>query len=57
MQVLEESLPKPLAALLDELLASRLENQNRIVTQPEEKEDGDPLRLGPLKRRNDAGND
>jgi len=57
VRVLEDSLPKPLAALLDELLASRLENQNRIVPQPEEEEDGDPLRLGPLKRRIDAGND
>jgi hypothetical protein len=54
VQVLVKSLPKSLAALLDELLASRLERQDRIVAQPEE-EDGDPRRLGPLKRRNDAG--
>ena len=57
VRVLEESLPKPLAALLDELLASRLENQKRVVPQPQENEEGDPLRLGPLKRRIDAGND
>lgn len=56
VQVLEESLPKSLADLLDELLGPRLERQGRVVPQPEE-EDGDPRRLGPLKRRNDAGND
>ena len=57
VRVLEDSLPKPLAALLDELLGPRLERQGRVVSQPEDEEDSDSRRLGPLKRRSDAGND
>ena len=50
VQVLEKSLPKPLAALLDEMLSARLERQDQVVTQPEDEEDGDPRKLGWKKK-------
>ena len=50
VQVLEKSLPKPLAGLLDEMLSARLERHDQVVNQPEDEEDGDPRKLGWKKK-------
>jgi hypothetical protein len=50
VKVLEKSLPKPLAGLLDEMLSARLERHDQVVNQPEDEEDGDPRKLGWKKK-------